>query len=67
MPRRIRSVRVDPEDDCTFWFTTEYYETTGSFDFHTRTMSFAFEDCQNTIFTSNWEGGSNGFWDIEVP
>jgi hypothetical protein len=34
------SMSVDPEDDCTFWFTTEYYETTGSFDFNTRLCSF---------------------------
>ncbi len=26
----------DPSDPSTFWFTTEYYATTGSFDFKTR-------------------------------
>ncbi len=36
---------VDPQDDCTFWFTTEYYETTSSFDFKTRICSFKFADC----------------------
>jgi hypothetical protein len=39
------SMSVDPSDDCTFWFTTEYYETTGSFDFNTRICSFKFDDC----------------------
>jgi hypothetical protein len=30
------SMSVDPVDDCTFWYTQEYYENTGSFDFKTR-------------------------------
>ncbi len=34
------SMSVDPEDDCTFWFTGEYYETTGPFNFKTRICSF---------------------------
>jgi len=39
------SMSVDPTDDCTFWFTQEYYETTGDFDFNTRICSFTFPDC----------------------
>ena len=39
------SMSVDPTDDCTFWYTQEYYETTGSFDFNTRICSFKFADC----------------------
>ena len=39
------SMSVDPTDDCTFWYTQEYYQTTGSFDFKTRICSFAFPDC----------------------
>jgi hypothetical protein len=39
------SMSVDPSDDCTFWYTQEYYETTGSFDFNTRICSFRFADC----------------------
>ena len=31
---------VDPVDGNTFWFTTEYYANTGSFDFTTRIASF---------------------------
>jgi hypothetical protein len=31
---------VDPQSDCTFWYTNEYYESTGSFDFKTRICSF---------------------------
>jgi hypothetical protein len=42
------SMSVDPTDDCTFWYTQEYYETTGSFDFNTRICSFKFADCGTT-------------------
>ncbi len=31
---------VDPVDDQTFWFTTEYYDTTSSFNWRTRIGSF---------------------------
>ena len=61
------SMTVDPVDDCTFWFTTEYYETTGSFDFNTRTMSFGFQDCKDTIRIFPWEGATNDFWNNQVP
>jgi hypothetical protein len=30
------SFSVDPADDCTMWFTTEYLATSGTFNWHTR-------------------------------
>jgi len=36
---------VDPVDDCTFWFTSEYYATTTSFAWRTRIGSFKFPGC----------------------
>ncbi len=33
---------VDPIDDATFWFTTEYIQTTGSAPWRTRVASFTF-------------------------
>ncbi|MFZ6029041.1 MAG: proprotein convertase P-domain-containing protein [Chloroflexota bacterium] len=38
------AMSVDPADDCTFWYTTEYYETTGS-NWQTRIGSFKFPSC----------------------
>ena len=35
---------VDPTDDQTFWFTSEYMTTTGSFNWHTRIASFKFSN-----------------------
>ena len=36
---------VDPVNDCTFWFTSEYMNTTGTFNWRTRIGSFQFDDC----------------------
>lgn len=36
---------VDPVDNCTFWYTTEYYSTTTSFNWRTRIGSFKFAGC----------------------
>ena len=36
---------VDPVDDCTFWYTNEYYSTTTSFNWRTRIGSFKFPGC----------------------
>jgi hypothetical protein len=36
---------VDPVDDCTFWYTQEYYATTGSFNWRTRIGNFKFAGC----------------------
>ena len=36
---------MDPVDDCTFWYTTEYYPTTSQFNWRTRIGSFKFPGC----------------------
>jgi hypothetical protein len=36
---------VDPTDDCTFWYTQEYYATTSSAGWQTRIGSFKFQSC----------------------
>jgi uncharacterized repeat protein (TIGR01451 family) len=36
---------VDPLDDCTFWYTQEYYATTGNFNWRTRVGKFTFPTC----------------------
>jgi hypothetical protein len=40
------SMSVDPEDGCTFWYSQEYYKTTGSSDWSTRIASFQFPTCK---------------------
>src|SRR5215204_907562 len=36
---------IDPVDDCTFWYTQEYYVTTKSFSWSTRIGNFKFPGC----------------------
>jgi hypothetical protein len=44
------SISVDPVDDCTLWYTTEYIPSNGSFNWNTRIANFKFSTC----------GGSTG-------
>jgi hypothetical protein len=40
------SMTLDPADDCTFWYTTEYYKAFGgSFTWSTRIVNFKFPGC----------------------
>src|SRR6266850_1977503 len=36
---------IDPVDDCTFWYTQEYYDTNSSFNWRTRIGNFKFPTC----------------------
>jgi len=40
------AMTIDPGDDCTFWYTQEYYQTTGSFNWSTRISAFKFDNCK---------------------
>lgn len=46
------AMSVDPTDDCTFWYTQEYYLATGS-NWQTRIGSFKFPACGQTLGTLN--------------
>jgi hypothetical protein len=39
------AMTVDPVDDCTFWFTSEYMKTNGSFNWNTRVASIKLTGC----------------------
>lgn len=38
---------VDPSDDCTFWYTNEYYIAKSPSSWHTRVGSFKFPGCES--------------------
>jgi hypothetical protein len=46
------SINIDPVDDCTFWYTTEYLGQTGVFNWSTRVASFKFSSCTGGGCTS---------------
>ena len=62
-------ITVDPVDDCTFWFTTEYIETSGDRPWQTRIASFKFPGCSlgpvGTL-TGVVDDGTNGIPDALV-
>ena len=39
------SLRIDPSDDCTFWYVNEYLKSDGAFNWSTRVGSFKFTGC----------------------
>jgi hypothetical protein len=39
------ALRIDPSDDCTFWYTNEYLPSNGSFNWATVVESFRFTNC----------------------
>ncbi len=44
------AMSVDPVDDCTFWYTQEYYPAgTTSFNWRTRIASFKFPGCGGVV------------------
>jgi len=45
------ALSVDPVDDCTFWYTSEYYAITTSFNWHTRIGTFKFPGCGGADFS----------------
>ncbi len=54
------SMELDPTDDCTFWYTTEYVQTNGTAPWRTRIGSFNLaSDCTATTFTLYTDPPSN--------
>jgi hypothetical protein len=43
------SMRIDPGDDCTFWYVNEYLPATSSYGWYTRIGSFKFSGCGTTL------------------
>jgi len=46
------SMNIDPRDDCTFWYTNEYYAATSTTGWRTRISSFKFPDCSAPVVVS---------------
>ena len=58
------AMTVDPVDDCTFWYTQEYYSTTSSFNWRTRILNFKFSTCgggggENIVLTGSAQTRGN--------
>jgi len=49
------SISIDPVDDCTFWYTNQYFQSSGTYNWNTRIANFKFPGC-----------GSNGSANFSV-
>ena len=43
------TMRIDPSNDCTFWYTQEYQASTASANWNTRIISFQFPSCGQSL------------------
>jgi Big-like domain-containing protein len=43
------AMRIDPSNDCTFWYTQEYQATTQSAAWNTRIIAFRFPSCGQSL------------------
>jgi hypothetical protein len=43
------SMRIDPSDDCTFWYVNEYLPVTSSYGWYTRIGSFKLAGCGASV------------------
>lgn len=67
------ALNVDPTDDCTFWYTNEYVQTTGSAPWMTIIGSFTIPECLGPDFamsvsptTQDICQGSNALYTVSV-
>lgn len=60
------SMELDPADDCTFWFTTEYLEATGSAPWKTRVGTLRIPGCDDLLMHTGFESGTTGAWSLTV-
>jgi hypothetical protein len=42
---RYTAMQIDPNDDCTFWYTNEYLKSDGNANWSTRIANFKFPNC----------------------
>jgi hypothetical protein len=58
------TMQVDPADDSTFWFTTEYLSADGTFNWRTRIVSYKFPETR-AVASGDFNVPAN--WDNGVP
>ena len=60
------TLSVDPTDDCTFWYTNQYYASTSSGSWKTRIGAFEVWGC-GAVFAYDFENGNTSGWSQTVP
>ncbi len=60
------ALTIDPADDCTFWYTNEYYAASSAGDWATRIGAFRVPQCTG-LFFDNFETGGSTRWSLIAP
>jgi hypothetical protein len=58
------SMSIDPTDDCTFWYTQEYIQTTGGAPWRTRIGSFRIPSCSAASILVDPPGNDFGAFQV---
>lgn len=53
------AMRIDPSDDCTFWYTQEYQAVSQAGNWNTRIGSFKFSSCGQALVSTSTTLGSS--------
>ncbi|MBZ5639935.1 MAG: hypothetical protein LAO51_14405 [Acidobacteriia bacterium] len=63
------SMNIDPSDDCTFWYTQEYYSADSPYSWQTRIGAFKFDACGTcplvgapVLTVDRWPSGISLSW-----
>lgn len=60
------ALTIDPADDCTFWYTNQYYTASSSSTWATRIGTFRVPECTG-LFLDNFETGGTTRWSTAAP
>ncbi|MEO8198783.1 MAG: hypothetical protein ABI689_18870, partial [Thermoanaerobaculia bacterium] len=60
------AMTIDPADECTFWYTSEYYTASSSSTWATRIGAFRVPQCTG-LFFDNFETGGTTRWSATAP
>lgn len=60
------AMTIDPADECTFWYTNEYYAASSGSDWSTRVGAFRVPQCKG-LFFDNFETAGTTRWSATAP
>ncbi len=60
------AMTIDPADECTFWYTNEYYAASSGSNWSTRIGAFRVPECRG-LFFDNFETAGTTRWSATAP
>jgi len=60
------ALSIDPADECTFWYTNQYYTASSASNWATRVGAFRVPECRG-LFFDNFETSGTTRWSSSAP